>query len=461
MMQRDRQSSRRNRHAAARAGFTLAELMVAVALLAAVLLMVSQIFTISSEAAGRVNAQAEVFTASAALREQMTSDLGRIISGFLAIECPPPTDVRVETPGGTRVLRLRHDRLVFLAGGSSGQYQSFTDPTRAYPTYEDLSPASSASALIYYGPGVTRTDNAGNPLSEAAFLSDQSIPASDWALSRRAILLLNQRPAMPVPAPTNSAAIADWLGLMPDMTSGAFGSPFDDMLDGSAGLLDVYRLGMMDAVSSDVALGRTADPQTIVDIINAIGSPNPLLSATSSPIRGLWEMNWCPPTISQRDPSAADYFTRSGFTFDRGLVDFRIEWTDGRRVNPPTDQRTRWFGLYPDPNTTPNNLGYLPYARRLLANSAENPALESAVFGGIELAPFGANARYRAVWRAGNWQYRPKALRFTYRIYDRALRLSETVKTDLNENGQTDDTEGGPDLLRRYGQEFSIVLPLP
>jgi hypothetical protein len=71
-------------------------------------------------------------------------------------------------------------------------------------------------------------------------------------------------------------------------------------------------------------------------------------------------------------------------------------------------------------------------------------------------------AAYRAVWRADTWQYRPKALRFTYRIFDAQNRLKQITSIDLNDDGKPDtDPSGRAYSMARYGQEFSIVVPIP
>src|SRR5690606_38112603 len=47
-------------------------------------------------------------------------------------------------------------------------------------------------------------------------------------------------------------------------------------------------------------------------------------------------------------------------------------------------------------------------------------------------------AAYRAIWRGDTWQYRPRALRFTYRLYDANERLRQATEVDFNRNGQPD-----------------------
>lgn len=425
--------------------FTLVEMMVAVALLALVMVMVSQVFTMSGEAAGRTTAQAEVISASSALREKLSADLDRMAPGLLVIECPPPLLDRIEVPGGSAIIPIRHDRLAFISAGSAGRFQSFTDPTRGYfnpadPLAVNLTPASSDAALLYYGPGITATNASGAPLVESVFLNDTSIPAVNWALARRAILLLNQRPL-------DNGQNTAWRANLPMVTTGA--TRLLDLLNGNPfAANNPFRLGLMDAAVSDDPLGRPADPQALTNIVeqNYIA----LSSAPDTPAPpGLWGMNWCPPSASQRDSAVEDHYTRSGFTFMPGLVDLRIEWTDGRQVNPPVDQRTRWYGLKPDPTSNPPaSLSYRP-----------DPSFQAG--SAFEVFQTGAGARYRAIWRPSTWHLRPKAIRLTYRIYDASRRLSESVTTDFDEDGDPDPDGPAADLIKRYGHEFSVVFPIP
>jgi hypothetical protein len=220
----------------------------------------------------------------------------------------------------------------------------------------------------------------------------------------------------------------------------------------------------------------------------------------------LWQPSWAPLTASLSDPvNAPDYYARTGSTFLPRLADFRIEWTDGRRIDPDGEDNsqntsddqegmlTRWFGLAPadtrlfpaTPQPDPANPGamnaveYQARMRRIAdPNNPSNPDAanpdnrpdgtdaETNAFANVEWSPTGigpdASAAYRAVWRADTWHYRPKALRFTYRIYDSGNRLQQKSTTDLNENGIPDpDTGAGKAVVTRFGQEFSIVVPVP
>src|SRR5205814_144382 len=121
---------------------------------------------------------------------------------------------------------------------------------------------------------------------------------------------------------------------------------------------------------------------------------------------------------------------------------------------------TRWFGLAPDQAGAPPDPGNpasvdsMQYQARMRAVASPSPTLnpsnpnpanpdndpaETAAFANIEYGYNGSgsigvtpdvDAGYRVVWRIDNWQYRPKALRFTYRIYDAGRRITSATTTD-------------------------------
>ena len=104
-----RRTIRRRLRSSGASGFTLIELLVTVALLSAVVLIVSQIFRISTEAAGRTAAQSEVFTAAASFREYVTRLVSKADT-FLMIDSPRPTALRREAQGGEMILARRRQK---------------------------------------------------------------------------------------------------------------------------------------------------------------------------------------------------------------------------------------------------------------------------------------------------------------------------------------------------------------
>ena len=512
--------------AAPRSAFTLIEMLVATALLVAVIIMVTQIFNISQEAASRTNAQAEVFNSAASLRERMTGDFSRILPGLLIIESPPPTPVRAETPGGEAIFRLRQDRLVFVAGGKAGQYESFTDPSRGEPgsaTLEQIVPTTAASALIYYGPGIPLTE--GNVPRPLGVLNDPDPPtAFDWVFVNRTILIGRDAGSgynPPVaPAPSWAARAQNWRTAVTNQASQAFAlnlnsspfvmpfvMPFAYTNDPAGGA---------NLIATDVLMRDSITPNAIPnsgsELIARVNSLPPDLNPATfgSHLAGLWTPSFVPRTSSLRNPEAFDYYTRSGSTFVPRMADIRIEWTDGQPVDPDgadgalgtadDDYSTRWFGLKPvrddpsdpeNPNSLANsprfhadrrgNVTNDPYNNGGQVNWTLSAAARDAEWqntrtfgrpgfndGRIEsFVADGPNASYRAIWGTSTWALRPKAIRITYRLFDARSRLSNSGTVDLNDNGRPDngtpnDTGNAPPYLtRRWGQEFSFIIPVP
>ncbi len=443
-------------------GFTLVELLVTVALLTVTIVAVSSIFNISSDATSRTMAHAEVISASAAVQQHLTDLLSKIEPGLLIIESPAPTGARSDVPEGPQRFRIRHDRLVFIAAGSPGEFQSYTDPTVGTPNQPGLAPVSSSEALIYFGPGTPLRDT-GERLPWRFDIDDYMLPGSKWVFSHRAILFVLDDPG-----------IADWPAVTMDKFVGT-GMLYGDDLHPD------YRAAKMDVVFSDPVTGLRADATTFINLVDQLDISSLLGDDASTPV-ALWTQSKCPTSVTTANSLDNDYYTRSAFAFHHGLADFRIEWTDGRCVDPANgDYRTRWFGLRPDPNSDPaTGVNYVPIRRQDVAYYAPpddifsdtTPDEEEAFgmrAGGTNRVEWSnptdgsadPDAAYRAVWRTDTWQFRPKALRFTYRIYDAGNRLKHTTEVDLNEDGVPDlDPSGGTYNIVRYGQEFSIVVPL-
>ncbi len=452
------------------AAFTTVELLVAAAILVVTIVAVTSVFTISSDTTSRTAAHSDLLAASAAVQQRIANLVSRMQPGMLIIESPPPTGPRGETADGPRLFRMRHDRLVFITTGEAGKFQSFTDPRYGTPDNPAIRPAEAREALICVGPGIPLSMT-GEPPVPRPFDDDAiALPAAEWLLAERAILLVLDPP---------NPAVPDWVpSNMQQLFAGGGG-----VLNGGP-LPDQYRTGRMDVVVS--APGIRADGTTLAAQFAAL--PLASILAANPMVAGLWEPSICPMSVSLADRTDEDYYTRTGANLQPRLADFRIEWTDGRRIDPDgldadpnNDFQTRWFGLRPDPADSPDlnrpeNLKYLAVMRQ--AFFAETTAEEAAAFGisggtnQVEWSPNnGASSpttRYRAVWRAETWQFRPTALRFTYRIYDAGNRLKNLTEIDLDEDGDFDPDDGGGPVgdvnrqrVMRYGQTFTFVVPLP
>lgn len=486
-----------------RSAFTLVELMVSMGLLLLAMLTVAGIFHLSSDAAGQTAAHGRLLDASAAVSQRLGGDISRIVPGLLIIESPPPTRARAEVKGEAKYFRLRHDRLVFFASyGAEGAFESYSDPTVGTPADPTRAPATGSEALVYFGPGIpVRGD--GTAAGEVMAFDDESIAlsASEWVYLHRAILLLPDYVAAEHP---------DWNAPVgPSTVARAFTGATGMFAGGTlvANLREFYE-GYMDAVIPDGAGGLDASAATLLSFLGAqIAAPagfQAMFHENPGPAdaRAMWEPSLAPITANFADPTDADYFIRSGATLMQGMADVRIEWTDGRRIDPlgpddtpntgDEDLRTRWYGLAPTPLSVdasnepdlsdPDGLRYMARLRGRpgpgnpsdpndagdgLGNPDNDPAATAAFFDRIEgswqFLSSGVNARYRAVWAGTDYTlYRPKALRISYRIYGKGARLRLSTTLDLNEDGVTDtDTSGAPLMATRIGQDFSIVLPVP
>ncbi len=475
-------SSRLADHTASAArGFTLVEVLVTTALLTIAMVATVEIFTVTSDATARTTANSDVIRKATAVREVITSELNRMAPGLLIIESPAPTLARAEAEGGKRFVRLNHHRLVFLTHGEIDAYQSFTDPTRGTPAAPAArQTATSSEALVYIGPGTPLNGTMAMPVDDPANPYSTSMTASQWVFQHRSILLMNEvRPGTdPAWTPTTMAQVNAAGGMLDG------GNLRSELLDGS-----------MDAIISDTAAnGLRASTKTFISLIQqkALDATD-LLSPTPS-IAALWKPSFAPRNATLQNTTFLNYYTRSGSNFIPGLADFRIEWTDGSvdlvgpDGSPNTgDEGTRWFGLRPDPNynvtvsdlqdienDVPPTIPYIAKRRQDYTNDTRSD--EAVVFG---IAPGsqnmvewsangnspGVNSAYRAIWRPETWNHRPKALRFTYRIYDEGNRLTQREEVDLDEDGDFDPDDGATDQfrgqLRRFGRTFSVVVPLP
>jgi len=445
-----------------RRAFTLIEALVAIALMVAVMLAIARVFEMTSLASGRTIGQSETVEAAATFEQAVRTQIARIKSdspdSLLVIESPTPLTDQYETADGAPVFSMRHDRLVFIAQHNEPEgFRSLTD--RSIPSNnppigpgagQDRLTFSSPEALIYFGPG----DPDGRGLLNA--------PAKDWLISQRIVLLGARRPAPATPRFTSFS------GDVPPVQYPLF--------PGMSVYPALLRCGI-DAVeeTSDELVTRVA--------LNPINS---------SP--GLWDLTVCPTSVTVSDPTDPAFYGRAAFNLVPRIADLRIEWTDGSAVDPRPavggglqNPATQWFGQNRD---TVGNRGFLrprdpsgpsgdvcskrewlwqfdPVPPGPVLPESAPTAFGHPVVGTLgQIETEGVNA-YRAVWNRGTWAFRPKALRFTFRVYDSQNHLSETdtynqtpwaaIPTWLSPNDPR--TRGG--RVRRYGLEYSFVVRLP
>lgn len=483
---------------AARGGFTLIEALIAVGLLVVLFAAVSQTFTIATEANGRIRAQAEMFEAAAAFENAVRDKISKLKPGLLIIDSPEPlgsvAPLRADIPNGPQTVTLRHDRLVFIAQGDPGAFESVTDlnvpsvnnannNVGAVPTPIGTGRAySSGEALVFFGP--SNPDGRQLSMQPLPFIAvNTGISGREWVVSQRLVLLGAPAGAFRSFSEVNFGGFAFQPLLEYPLGGFANGSPDDA----------IY-YGEMDAVQ------ETAD-----QLLTRITS---VLLTTGGPVDGLWHLNFAPTSLHTNinadvrpslggSSDTAYYYRRAGFSLLPRIADLRIEWTDGSAVDPiptnlavpgqPREPATQWFGQFRD--TSSNADWDLPDAiggtegdvtpKQLWLNAFGPPvvnALQAEVgvygtgggyaasvtnqieqWGAGQVANATGPHHYRVGWLANTWQFRPKALRFTFRVYDSADRIvsDEVVNTTPWQNA----TPSG--LVRRWGQEFSFVVAVP
>lgn len=451
--------------------FTLVEALVSVGLLVAVMAAVAQVFSLSSKASARTLAQAETLEAANAFEQAVRRQISRLRPNGLLIIDSPPAVVQGDIVNGER-LPLRNDRLVLLASGAPTQFESVTDRGLPSPTNPNNNASSgtgraftSGDALVYFGPA----------LPDGRALVD--VPGRQWIVSKRVVLL--GVPANAFTSFTTETPLATYpLDMIPTAPAqGLYNCGIDAVLESPAELLD--------------GIGRIRERL--------------LATVNGTTIHGLLDASACPTDVNTVVPTGPtnnlDYYARTGFALQARIADVRIEWSDGSFIDPrdlqdsepipnltsdglPDNAGTQWYGAPRDtgesrlytagvrrgwsaPDIAPVPSGdvcekwrWLQFydAGAVLPESAVTAFARAANAGRIESDGGIPNQNsYRAIWTQETWAFRPKALRFTFRAYDKLDRLTnvEPVDTTVPADGTNDAN------VRRFGLEYSFVVKLP
>ncbi|MCK6482752.1 MAG: hypothetical protein L6R00_01280 [Phycisphaerae bacterium] len=487
--------------------FTLVEALISVALMLVAMVAVGQIFKIASDASGRTVAHAELVQAAAAFEDTVRREIARLCQpGLLIIDSPDPV-LTADIFGGDpalQIIPMRHDRLVFIGKGGPEEYESLTDAN--VPSYynadndvgrlpqvggssggleTDTGKAwTSSEALVFIGPSfpdgryfVQQPPNIG------ASDVDPTLTAKEWIVSLRRILLS---------APGSGAAkwFTSFTGNTPSQfTNGQY--PLSDITT------SFFFFGALDAV-----------PETTEQIISRIQA-----ATAATQVQGLWQLTVCPTRVVSYWPDSPNnpnpdartfHYRRAAFNLMPRIADIRIEWTDGSVVDPldadpspaiyqPRDPSTQWFGARrdagesifyggaprhwsaPDAGGLGASSGDVCFKRSWLDEfdpAVSLPESSADAFGNsaagtvnriesLGTATGNGIKSYRAAWLPRTWGFRPKALRFTFRVYDATDRIANNDHVD-NDMGGTFVGDGVPDaFVKRYGLEFSFVVDLP
>jgi len=407
-----------------RSAFTLAELMVSVAILVVAMLAVGYIFSSVTKTSGITTATIELTDAADVLQKTMQRDLDVLLPGGMMIRAIVPGINLKDLPIEPVVPQTRSDGLLFFASGSPGQFQSFWNPQ-----------AVSSDAIIFYAHGGDEMPN-----------GDLALPLSlfDRILCRRAILLVSE-----------SYAPGD-----PNWGNGACGPPLND-----ANYLPPSTLGR--APWNDASAFNQLNTRLMYSRVDVIQghTASDLITRLRGPLAGYASFimhNYAPRRLPE-DLNRLYDRGRSCFNLMPHVGEVIVEWTAGSGVDPrPStyDGRLQWFGLGRDvagdgvirstlalhnQSTLPvtdvmSRTAYsLKFTLPVLAIEQTRDDGPTAVRYGSSISP--NSAGYLAVWSERTWQYRPKAIRVIVRLYDSNKRIRD------------DDN--------RLGREYSFVLQVP
>lgn len=353
-------------------GFTLMEMMTAVALMLMVIISVGIIFKSASQTVGVSQASMEMLSNVRAAQQQIDWDVGNLNrSGFLVIR---------STASGVR----RFDQICFLA---SGPYVNRTGSTAANP-FADQTTAN--AALVWYGqPWVETFDNQpanqanGLPLNYTPLSAPNTLAANadkDYILARHTTLLLSPtNAANPTQITENGYTVAAYPSVIysdvPSIINGAE-STAAHITASRTCTAAVTPSMLMQRIMTDIAAsGRSSYPRYEADQLcyRFKVLPNVYASevATKPLVNASFRMH---PILLQ------------------GVPTFDIYWTDGTTDG---SGNTQWYGLNNPKGITP--------AEPTLAN--------------------GNGDSYTAIFSYDNKAQWPKALKFHYRVTDPNNRL--------------------------------------
>lgn len=190
-----------------RPAFTLAELMVSVAVLLVLMAMVGWIFSTATRSSGIATASNELNNAARAAETQFGRDFGGLIkNSFIGIWYQLSEDPRYA--GQTPKRYLRTDRIVFFTAGDHSSIRQLMGPGDPKTwSAELLTPPTNPTDLTLYRPirgSVARVFLGHSLASDAGGPTPETDPTK-WILTRRSRVLA---PELNVPAVTMNAADA-------------------------------------------------------------------------------------------------------------------------------------------------------------------------------------------------------------------------------------------------------------
>lgn len=413
----------RQRRHARRSAFTLAELMVSVAILLVAMLAVGYIFSGVSKTSSLTMANIELNDALAVIQQTMQADLQTLAPVVFLIHSPEPENRSARDFTGEPLLtQNRSDAFTCVSSGPPRLFQSYWNPAVYSP-----------DAILFYGHGMELYNKT---LRDSPNLFDR-------VYCRRAVLLV------PNLFPAKDPSWGHGMGrtdpnYLPPMS---YGTTLWDSANAFNFLNTNIQWSRVDVIQQHTATDLAIRMRDLVK--------------NGEPYRALIARNLAP----AEPPTDPNYVSERGlhcFNLLHHVGDVIVEWTDGSMANPlaaanhPDRLRLQWFGRGRDVDGnglirtaiqlegSTDVVSYTawiaqqpgkvrPFAENALAPTTDGTPPEKGAS-----SPLGV---YMAAWTEQSWAYRPKAIRMTVRLYDVNKRFR-------------DDND-------RLGKEFSFVLRVP
>lgn len=370
-------------------GFTLTELLVALAITAIIVLAINRVFSVTVTAVSRGVATSQVFSASRVIGDQLVEDAeamtGPDRGGFIVIIGKEETgaDIAVRDDGSAITADVRTDQLLFI---------------RDRETLEPIAPGASNSydsqsvapfCRIWYG-HVLRTDSQG--VAGSGLGDSNNALAKDWVLGRQALFL----------QPSSGSGAQALVARHSDSVLGS------DLADA---LYDVAQASLVDLDPNDpsnvamvAASGDLTPPSPMLGLgLTGDDYLDRALDFTFD--ADMLQCNPIPPSPFTSDQVAKMHTYLSG-RISQFIVEFAGDYdtTDGMDVIG-TPQRIKWYGF--DSVHTPDFVTY--------QGDANSPLIEQyPPVADVKSTPAKFVFRHGPVGEV-NW---PLAIRVRYRVHD-------------------------------------------
>lgn len=423
-------------------------MLTAITVLAIVFTIVAVVISSVRSTIALGGAQDEVLSVAQVVEKQIRDDLSQINhDGFMVIRAGQVIRPTETDPGNTDILRRnRMDMLGFFANGN---WKSSLDPTIQSPL-----------AFIWYGH--LRNDPTVNPFTSADNFDDAPpvvdadgnyVPPHQWALGRKATLILPNIPYRPDGSQIDHTASIwrnnplDYDLILPSQASSGDctyeqDTPVDEATDIAIGTLDRYRSALLSSgtprINFAYALSRRYGTRNY-DITTPLANQLPLVASTFAPYCSHFEVEYA---VDADNDESVDLFPRNpGDEYTA-----HIQW---QRLN--ADDRDNAFGTFPDGTTEVSGGDIRVFADDNFTATTSVPAGNHLFGSGLE-----STTEESGIYTA--W---PLLLRITMVLHDAKGYLHDRHLDSVEFYSNSDAYSGYQITGEPDGQRLQLIIRVP